>query len=521
MFRRAALLILSAFLAGAVGLVALHDDGSAAAANKRAEVECIDEPIGTAYEWTVIVHGDMIQSNTDSEGRIAVGGNATLTNFGVASHLPVDGSRVDLAVGGDLKATNVGVSNGSVTYGDELDGSPSAPNGTVTKKALNLDAPFQEAQRRSDGWAAVEANSEITGPEYGALYLTGTDQQLNVFQIDAARLEKAQRILLRVPVGASALINVRGQSYDTSSYPTVSVEFWNGSSYEQFGDTAPSAEFERLRRSLLWNFPEATAVQIGPNLAWQGSVLAPEAAFEFPGNTQLNGTIMVGSLRGDGESHYHPLDEICLPDPGPEPPDPPAPPPPAPEPQPEPEPEPNEPGGGGEGSGGNKGGGGGKGGGGNTSGGGEVPSFGVESEEASSLPGAGRRTHFNVTKEVLNANGKPVELLKTRPGALVHFRLFGWNMGFVGARGVVACDRVPAGLEFVKAPGGPKLRNGKLCWHLGGVNTQREAVVTFRVRGTVCGRVVNHLVVTADNAPSARASAQLTACRREPPDQTG
>ena len=114
-------------------------------------------------QWTLVIHGDLVQSNTDSEGRVAVGGDATLTSFGVASRLPVDADRVDLAVGGDLNATNVGVNNGSITHGGALDGNATAPNGTITQTPLDLDALFNEAQRRSDFWAALTTTAESPG----------------------------------------------------------------------------------------------------------------------------------------------------------------------------------------------------------------------------------------------------------------------------------------------------------------------------------------------------------------------
>jgi choice-of-anchor A domain-containing protein len=483
-------------LAATIGLSG--PSGTAAGESAAASaIQCMDDPLGPAPDWNVLVHGDMVQSNTDSEGRVAVGGNATLTQMGIGTRLSPDGSRVDLAVGGDLDATRV-QATGSIVYGGSLSGNPSSASGTVSQRSLNLDALFQEEQRRADAWHGLEPNGEISGPKFGALYLTGENPQLNVFRIEAARLESAQRILLRVPFGSSALVNVLGDIYSTAGDPqTVSLELWDGEKYVQFGDSAPSPELELLRRSLLWNFAAASFVQIGPQLAWQGSVLAPGAAFSFPGNTQLNGTIIVGSLRGGGESHLHPPDGICLPDPGTDPPEPPEPPPtpPGPGPSPELSPEPSpEPG---------------------------VPSFSEPSEESGALPGDTGQTEYEVRKEVFDRQGRPVELLETRPGRLVKFRLFKYNLGFAGARGVVACDRVPPGLEVVRVLGNPRVRGDRICWHLGTVNTQREAIVTFRVHQGVCGRVTNGFEVTTGNAGRERDTAQLSACRRVLPSQTG
>ena len=40
---------------------------------------------GLANNYNVFVLGDMNLSNTDAEGRVAVGGNATLSNYGIGS----------------------------------------------------------------------------------------------------------------------------------------------------------------------------------------------------------------------------------------------------------------------------------------------------------------------------------------------------------------------------------------------------------------------------------------------------
>ncbi|HWI72860.1 MAG TPA: choice-of-anchor A family protein [Baekduia sp.] len=244
-----------------------------------ADVDCMAQPLGPIDTWSIVVNGDLVQSNTDSEGRVAAGRDVTLTSYGVASQLPVDGSRVDLVAGRDLTGSNLVVDHGSVSYGRNLYGSVTAPNGTVTRAAPQQDFAtlFSAAEARSTVWGALTPDGTVSGPVYGALTLTGESAKLNVFTIAASTLQQAQRILIKVPFGSSTLINVTGTTYTTAQYPTTSVEFWNGSSFQQFGNAAPSPELEAMRRAMLWNFPDATDVQIGPSLAWQGSVLAPLA----------------------------------------------------------------------------------------------------------------------------------------------------------------------------------------------------------------------------------------------------
>jgi uncharacterized repeat protein (TIGR01451 family) len=128
---------------------------------------------------------------------------------------------------------------------------------------------------------------------------------------------------------------------------------------------------------------------------------------------------------------------------------------------------------------------------------------------------------MNVIKQVLNRRGRPVDLVKTRPGRLVRFRLFGINLGFASAANVRACDVVPRGLRLVRAPGDPTVRRGRICWQLGTVATSRRGTITFRVRKRVCGRVVNRLTVRSSNGGRDRDSAQVSACRRILPRLTG
>ena len=127
-----------------------------------------------------------------------------------------------------------------------------------------------------------------------------------MFTIAASALEGAQVIEIKVPAGSSTVVNVTGSAYSTARFPTAAIKFWDGSQYVQLSDPAPPV-LEALRSSLLWNFPDATSVQIGPNLAWEGTVLAPLAAVTFPGSTQLNGTLIAGSLvNSSGSARNHP-----------------------------------------------------------------------------------------------------------------------------------------------------------------------------------------------------------------------
>ena len=142
-----------------------------------------------------------------------------------------------------------------------------------------------------------------------------------MFTLSASKLASAQEIRIRVPFGSTTLINVTGTSY---SSPTVSaIAYWNGSAYVQVPNNDAPPDLEAMRRAMVWNWPDATDVDLGPNTAWQGTILAPRAVVRV-GYQQVNGPIVSGALYGTGETHLHPPDP-CLPDPEPCPPEPPIP----------------------------------------------------------------------------------------------------------------------------------------------------------------------------------------------------
>ncbi len=314
---RVLVVLVTVLLASAV---AIWSPGATA---QRAESDCMDDPLGPVPAYNIVTMGDLDLMNTDSEGRIVVGRDATLASFGIASKLPVDPTRVDLAVGRDLTANNSGLNQGSATYGRNFSGNLTAPNGTITHAAPPFDvgALFEGLAIRSQAWAALEAEGDISGPTYGALTLTGEDTVRNVFTLTASKLGSAQEIRIKVPFGSTTLINVTGTSYSASG--TSAIAYWNGSAFTQLQNNESDPNLEGLRVRTVWNFPEATTVGLGPSTAWQGTILAPRAVVTL-GYQQVNGPIVSGALYGTGETHLHPP-VPCLPDPKPCPPDPPIP----------------------------------------------------------------------------------------------------------------------------------------------------------------------------------------------------
>ena len=93
---------------------------------------------------------------------------------------------------------------------------------------------------------------------------------------------------------------------------------WNGTGYAQYGYPSSDAAALAYRTHLLWNFAEATSVQIGPGLAWEGSVLAPYATVRLTGGAALNGSVIAAAATTGGsavatELHPYAAAPPCLP----------------------------------------------------------------------------------------------------------------------------------------------------------------------------------------------------------------
>lgn len=209
----------------------------------------------TANEYNVFVFGDMNLSNTDAEGRVAVGGNVTLSNYGVGagiSPLPPAGTDPSFVVYG-----NVSVSGGSNASGNTIVNPSSTvinytmgnPNGAlITGTPIDFAETAQYLKCASAFWGNLQTNG--TGNIlYNQLNLTGTDPTLNIFRFDGTNiygtgigLNQLNGINIIAPIDSTILITVNGTAIQYGSYQI----FRNG--------TAASRE---NARKILWNFPEA------------------------------------------------------------------------------------------------------------------------------------------------------------------------------------------------------------------------------------------------------------------------
>ena len=226
-------------------------------------------------------------SGTSITGRIAAAGDVTLDGDSVN---PAAGdSAPTIVAGGNFTAGRTtgsgGTVNGGVTYGGASDVAPNfTVNGGLTHAAppFSFDTEFTSLKLLSASLGDLNQTPGATAtlnPYSGALELTGTGAGLNVFTVDAAELAQAAGIVITLTQpGATALINV-----------TTDTILSIGPMYMNLSGTAGAD-------GVLWNLPLATAFAVTRGVAWQGSILAPNAEVTGADHPQLSGQLIAASV---------------------------------------------------------------------------------------------------------------------------------------------------------------------------------------------------------------------------------
>ncbi|MEQ8997452.1 MAG: PEP-CTERM sorting domain-containing protein [Coleofasciculus sp. B1-GNL1-01] len=246
---------------------------------------------GSAKDFNVFVFEDLDVYNVDAHGRIAVGGNATLENFGVASQLPANGAGDTLVVGGNLNYKT----SGQVFAGDVVVGGTATldtPSVNIKNGQLKSGNPiaFGAAEQFYKNYSAQLGNLTTNGTvqnNSNTLNLTGSSSDLNVFELDASVFANAKGLNLSFDSNSTVLVNVTGNPFDLQ----------NGFQINLNGDPN-GADANRV----LFNFVNATQMN-STGFAWQGSVLAPLAEYNEFSNGHINGQMIAKSITGSGEYH--------------------------------------------------------------------------------------------------------------------------------------------------------------------------------------------------------------------------
>ncbi len=280
--------------------------------------------LGQAANFNAFVLGDFTETNTDSAGAIAVGGNFAPANngsFSVATGHSGDGAGIyDLVVAGNFTNSNGSLGGGSAFVGGNMiwnnptlphnvyvDGNFINPSGGgsvggavyyygnyssgVTLNHSKLTSPyadpidFSAAKTNLDSLSALLASQTANGSVskyYSTYTLTGTDPTLNVFNLTDTNYS-GSTINITAPSGSTVVINVASAN-SSAAFSSGSINL-NGVSAS----------------NVIWNFAGATSVSIA-SIAFNGTLLAPDAAFTGTWG-QLNGQLIAASAAGTTELH--------------------------------------------------------------------------------------------------------------------------------------------------------------------------------------------------------------------------
>jgi len=245
--------------------------------------------LGPAQDFNVFVFKDL-NVNSDAHGRVAVGRNATLNNFGTATQLPAEGAGDTLIVGGDLNYNGGQVFVGDVVVGGQANLTNVGPENLTVKQGnpIDFDAAERFYQNYSTQLGNLAANGTVIKESWGELRLTGNSSDLNVFELKASDLASATSFNLNFDSNSTVLVNVTGNPFDLQNSFQMNL---NGN---------PNGVGAN---QVLLNFSDATRLN-SRNFSWQGSVLAPFADYNEFSNGHINGQLIAKSVTGtSGEFH--------------------------------------------------------------------------------------------------------------------------------------------------------------------------------------------------------------------------
>lgn len=249
--------------------------------------------LGTAGTYNTFIFEDFSSKYSDTWGRMAVGGNASLEGYGVGTKLTPGQYEEVLVVGGNLSYKNGQVYSGNAVVGGTatLDQNVNIKDGVLIQgQGVPVDFAAERAYLESlSENLSLQAQTGTVKYEWGNLHLKG-DQTSNfqVFNLDGDQL-----------------LSSNWFNFDVTSIPQDATVVFNIS-----GGTAGLKgglqNLASINSKVLFNFYEATTLQLS-NVGVEGSILAPFAHVENP-TGQINGTIIAKSWNGMMEQHDIPFD---------------------------------------------------------------------------------------------------------------------------------------------------------------------------------------------------------------------
>jgi len=240
--------------------------------------------LGAAGDYSVFVFEDFTASGSEVRGRLAAGGNVTLSGYTVGIDLQDTSTLATLVAGGNLNY------NGGTIYGNAAVGGISSLagvnyNSVLTGSSIDFAEAYSSLTSLSATLALMDANG-ATMLQWGGLYLTGDNtSSLQIFNVSAADLSAANWISLSgVPTDATVIINVS-----------------SGSEIVMNGKD----QLQNIAGNVLFNFYQAESLTIYGSLA--GTILATKADIAAY-NGHIYGSVIAESWTGGTEVGYVPFE---------------------------------------------------------------------------------------------------------------------------------------------------------------------------------------------------------------------
>ncbi|MCW8932856.1 MAG: choice-of-anchor A family protein [Gammaproteobacteria bacterium] len=244
--------------------------------------------LGLAGEYNTFIF-ENFQNTSDTQGRLAVGGNACLgadcRGYSVGTSLnPNKNEDYSLVVGGNLEAKSgsvrgnvaVGGSNnniGPITY------YPYTVKTGMSELPIDFESEKKYLTELSHSMSRLTSNGTATTTN-SRLNLVGDNQsELQVFSLDESD-SIVEYLLSDIQADANIIINVAGKH----------IDFSNGAGFMNFSD------------KILFNFFEAETIKLSGGF-W-GSILAPGA--DLSGSTgHIEGTLIANQMINSSVQQNH------------------------------------------------------------------------------------------------------------------------------------------------------------------------------------------------------------------------
>lgn len=266
-----------------------------------ANASAISIDLGPATGYNLFIKENFYQPGADSQGKIAIGGNANIGQFDVAVNYEPNtwrdgkqfwtepGKYSDvLVVGGDLTTANYAWGNikGNLVLGGELTAGSSKNSvlGSTTKgNPIDFNSAFAYFTQLSNDLAALGDTNKIDFKYNNWLMLNGTsDSDLYIANITGKMLGDATDMTAPgLDPNDTLVVNVSGKN--------VNFDSLNYGTRESFAALNMSASH------IIYNFFEAENITFSGGI--KGNILAPNANFNFL-HGDLSGQVIAKSWTG-------------------------------------------------------------------------------------------------------------------------------------------------------------------------------------------------------------------------------